>query len=330
MNDTWHFLREFESKDLVKRYIKKKYDFELNSGKAYEIVSAFKQGRSYFESVKVADISVKPLLLYYGIVSLSRGLILILNKNARENTIKPSHGLKITNWSDIAESGKLEDIIVKSSNGTFRELITATKNKSHFRAGSNGINWHAEYLIHDTDYEFNLKELSYSFPDIKKSAESWLGTEIPSKQLNNLKHKGETKTEIEIQGKGFLDIIFPDYLFKNPVITEASHTSKIIYDGQFHPHLCQKWSSSFEVIGDTYVIPPFNGYILINDISKMFAISFIFGTISRYYPTTWNNINSGIKNDSVLPFTTNLMDFLQQKYPQIIMDFIESPIDLEE
>ena len=87
MNDTWHFLREFESKDLVKRYIKKKYDFELNSTKAYEIVSAFKQGRGYFDSVKVANISVKPFLLYYGIVSLSRGLILILNKKARENNI---------------------------------------------------------------------------------------------------------------------------------------------------------------------------------------------------------------------------------------------------
>ena len=37
------------------------------------------------------------------------------NKKARENNIKPSHGLKITNWSKIAESGKLEDIIVKSS-----------------------------------------------------------------------------------------------------------------------------------------------------------------------------------------------------------------------
>ncbi|WNW01348.1 YaaC family protein [Tenacibaculum sp. HL-MS23] len=329
MNDTWHFLREFESKDLVKRYIKKKYDFELNSTKAYEIVSAFKQGRGYFDSVKVANISVKPLLLYYGIVSLSRGLILILNKKARENNIKPSHGLKITNWSKIAESGKLEDIIVKSSNGTFKELITATKNKSYFRAGSNGINWHAEYLIYEGDYEFNLKELSYSFPDLKKSTESWLGLKIPSRKLNNLKRKEISKTEIEVQGKELLNIIFPDNVFRNSVITEGNLISKIIYDGKFHPHLCQKWASSFDVIGAPYVIPPFNEYIFMNDISKMFAISFIFGTISRYYPTTWNNINSGIKNDSILPFTTNLMDFLQEKYPQIIIDFIESPFEFE-
>ena len=328
MNDTWHFLREFESKDLVKRYIKEKYDFELNSAKAYEIVSAFKQGRSYFESVKVADISVKPLLLYYGIVSLSRGLILILNKETRENNIKPSHGLKITNWTDIAKTGKLEDIIVKTSNGTFRELISATSNKSYFRAGSSGINWHAEYAIQEIEFEFSLKDLSYSFPDLKKSVESWLGHTIPSHELKKLNHKDE-KTIIELHGKGEMSELFPEMLYKNQTVSVSGNTTTITYECPAPPHLCQKWKSMFEVIGDPYVIPPFGTLIFLNDISKLFAVSFIFGTISRYYPTTWNNINSGIKNDSILPFAVNLMDFIQVKYPQLIIDFLESPYKFE-
>ncbi|MCT4697603.1 YaaC family protein [Tenacibaculum haliotis] len=328
MNETWHFLREFESKDLVKRYIKKKYDFELNSAKAYEITSAFKQGRSYFESVKVADISVKPLLLYYGIVSLSRGLILILNKEARENNIKPSHGLKITNWTDVEKSGKLENIIIKTTNGTFRELISATNNKSYFRAGSSGINWHAEYVILNDQFEFSLKDLSYSFPDLTKSVESWLGTKIPSRQLKTLKHK-DNKTIIELHGKGEVSEIFPEMLFKNQTISESNNITNVTFECPAPPHLCQKWKSAFEVIGDPYVIPPFGSLIFLNDISKMFAVSYIFGTISRYYPTTWNNINSGIKNDSILPFAANLIDFIQAKYPQVIIDFLESPYKFE-
>ena len=293
MNNTWHFLREFESKDLVKKYIKKKYDFELNSAKAYEILSAFKQGRSYFESVQVADISVKPLLLYYGVVSLSRGLILILNKEARENNIKPSHGLKITNWSDVEASGKLESIIVKTTNGTFRELLSATNNKSYFRAGSSGINWHCEYGIQEAQFEFSLKELSYSFPDLTKAVESWLGFEIPSLELKKLNHK-DAKTIVEFQGKGKekLSEIFPKMLYKNQIATESTHTTNLTYECLAAPHLCQKWKSSFVVIGDPYVIPPFGTFVFLNDISKMFAVSFIFGTISRYHPTTWNNINT--------------------------------------
>ena len=61
----------------------------------------------------------------------------------------------------------------------------------------------------------------------------------------------------------------------------------------------------------------------------MYSVSFILGTISRYYPSNWNNINKGINNDSVLPFALNYMDFIQEKFPQIIMDFIKSPYDFE-
>ena len=85
MNNVWHFLREFESKELVKRYIKNRYDYSINTSKAIEITSAFSQGREYFFNSNEADISVRPLLQYYGVVALSRGLILVLNKTAREN-----------------------------------------------------------------------------------------------------------------------------------------------------------------------------------------------------------------------------------------------------
>lgn len=328
MNDIWHFLREFESKDLVKRYIKTKFGYEINTSKATEITSAFKQGRSYFESVVSADVSVKPLLQYYGIVALSRGLILILNRDSRENNIFPSHGLKINNWTDISSTGKFENIIVKSSSGTFKELLKATNNKSYFRAKSSGINWHAEYVIFDGEYEFSLKELSYSYPDLKKSVEAWLGESVPSYELDKLKHAGD-KTIVEAIGKGNFEEIFPEHFYKNRKIEESDRITKITFESNVPPHLSQKWSSAFQVIGDPYLIPPFNGFFFLNDISKMFATSYIFGTISRYYPTAWNNITSGIKDDRILPFSINLMDFLQEKYPQIIMDFINSPYAFE-
>jgi len=272
MNDTWHFLREFESKDLIKRYIKKKYDFEINTAKAHEIASAFKQGRSYFDSVKLADNSVQPLLLYYGIVSLSRGL----------------------------------------------------NNNSFYRCGSSGINWNIEYPILKDDLEFSLRDLSYSFPDLYKSVESWLNTEIPSLKLETFESDG-IRSKIKVSGQKIFKEILPEPLFKNQIIIESGNSTIVDYKFQMAPHLCQKWKSVFEDIGDPYVIPPLGDYIFLNDISKMFAVSFIFGTISRYYPTTWNNINSGIKNDSILPFAINLIDFLQLKYPQIVIDFLEAP-----
>lgn len=328
MNNTWHFLREFESKDLVKQYIKKKYEYTISTEKALEISSAFKQGRSYFESSINADISVKPLLQYYGVVALSRGLILILNKTARENTIKPSHGLKICNWSTIVKTKKLENIKVKTSSGTFRELIEATKNISYFRGKSNYVNWKSEFDIEEKDFEVSLKELSYSFPDLKKSIESWLGLSIPSTMIESLIYENG-KTKIGIRDITFIKEMFPEALYPNMNVKEDDYYKIVSYESNNWPNISQKWESSFQINGDPYLQPPFTGNIFLNDIGKMFATTFIFGTISRYYPTTWMNVTNGIENDRILPFAINYMDFIQEKYPNIILDFIDAPYDTE-
>jgi hypothetical protein len=331
MNDIWHFLSELESKELVKRYIKKRYDYEIKTAKALEINSAFIQGREYFKSCLTADISVRPLLQYYGIVALSRGLILILSKDARENSIKPSHGLNIKNWNDISASGKIEDIILKSSNGTFNELIKATNNKSYFRAGSSGINWHIQYEEPPNEIEFSLKEISFCFPDLNFSVKSWLDLELPSRALSTLKCI-DNKYEIQMQGKLDIDIfnlIFPSSYFENLEMKEENGSTIVSFNASQLPNLSQKWVSAFQVIGDVHAVPPFKNSYYLNDISTMYSASFIFGTICRYYPSAWNNINKGISNDSVLPFMLNFMDFIQEKFPQIIMDFIKSPYTFE-
>ncbi|WP_119790748.1 YaaC family protein [Flavobacterium anhuiense] len=326
MNNTWHFLREFESKDLIKQYIKKKYQFTLSSEKALETNSAFKQARSYFESSLNADISVKPVLQYYGVVALSRGLILILDKIARESNIKPSHGLKISNWSAVAKNKKLEDIKIKTSSGTFKELIEATKNVSYFRGSSNYINFQSEFDISESDYEINFKELSYSFPDLKKSIESWLGETIPSVKMESLGHK-DGITNIGVRELTYIKDIFPENIFSNIKIEHDGHRHNVSYEGDNWPNISQKWESSFQINGDPYLQPPFTGNIIINEIGKMFAVSFILGTISRYYPTTWMNITNGIEDDRILPFAINFMDLIQEKFPRVILDFLDAPYD---
>ena len=332
MNDVWHFLREFESKELVKRYIKTRYDYSLNTSKAIEITSAFSQGREYFFNSNEADISVRPLLQYYGVVALSRGLILILNKTARENNIVPSHGLKIKNWDEVNKSGKIEEVVVKSSNGTFTELINVTENRSYFRAGSSGINWQVFYDKPSTETEIKLGEIAMSFPDLALSTKSWLNLEIPSRNMNSLKIL-DKRIEMKIQGKNeseILDKLFPTEIFKNLEIEEKGHECLVKFASDSMPNFSQRWVSAFQVIGDPCINPPLKDNVFLNDLANMYCVSFVFGTISRYYPSAWNNIHKGINNDSVLPFALNFMDFLKEKYPQIVMDFLRGPYEFED
>jgi len=332
MNNTWNFLREFESKDLVKRFYKQKHNLTLNSEKALEITSSFIQGREYFDSYSKADISVQPLLLYYGIVSLSRGLILSLKPISRENSIIPAHGLSLKNVPETFKSKNYQLLELETSNGTFKELLTATNNKSYFRCGSSGINTFIKYDIPDKEFRIRLLDIAYNLPDLKMSVESWLGEKIPTSLINKWLKVENGVCKSHLLGdydREFCERIFSKDIFGELTIKKSSNETIVEHSDKHLPQTAQMWISTFGTMGDPFVTPALNSKVFLNNISYMFAASYVFGMISRYYPSTWNNINKGIMNDSVFPFAINLMSFLETKYPQIILDFLKAPYQFE-
>jgi hypothetical protein len=90
--DALSTLSHFQSFDLVQREFERWHGRELNAERTWEIVSSFVQGEEYFVSASAAAEAVRPLLLYYGVLSISRGLIIFLS-NVSEATLKASHGL---------------------------------------------------------------------------------------------------------------------------------------------------------------------------------------------------------------------------------------------
>ena len=74
--------------------------------------------------------SVKPLLLYYGALSLSRGVILANNPNKKEESLKKSHGLEPIDWQGTLRGG-IKDVLelqIRSTDGTFSELVEVCYN----------------------------------------------------------------------------------------------------------------------------------------------------------------------------------------------------------
>jgi hypothetical protein len=77
----WGQLLFFESPLYAAARFKTFHGGEANAAKLGEIGSAFRQARLFHESFKTADFVVKPLILYYSVLALSRGLILFLDAN---------------------------------------------------------------------------------------------------------------------------------------------------------------------------------------------------------------------------------------------------------
>ena len=85
--ESWYELREFETRDITSRSYSARHSKNLTAAKGREIAASFAQAREYFRSALEAHPTVRPLLQYYGVSTLSRGLVLFMSpRNAGDPT----------------------------------------------------------------------------------------------------------------------------------------------------------------------------------------------------------------------------------------------------
>ena len=76
--EIWQRLLSLESSDIVQSRFLTINRRELNIRRTKEINAAARQAREYFRNASKSDFSVRPLLTFYGVASLSRALLLLL------------------------------------------------------------------------------------------------------------------------------------------------------------------------------------------------------------------------------------------------------------
>lgn len=72
--EIWQQLLSLEDRDVTQQWFSKLHGRKLNVRRAKEINAAAKQAREYFRNASNSNYSVRPLLTYYGVASLSRAL----------------------------------------------------------------------------------------------------------------------------------------------------------------------------------------------------------------------------------------------------------------
>ncbi len=99
--DPWSRLSLYQSRDLLEERYKERHGGTPSDGKCREIASHLIQGGQYFAAAQSAGDLARPLLLYYGVLALTRALILFADKAARETTLAEAHGLAAHEWSNL-------------------------------------------------------------------------------------------------------------------------------------------------------------------------------------------------------------------------------------
>lgn len=287
--------------------------------KATEISFAVKQGIEFFKNADDADISISPLLVYYGMLSFSKALIIA---NSQENiflndikyhglTTRPKNNNQIlqkqrkNNWKLIKEYANVND-------GVFLELGKVL-----------GVNL-------QKDYVFYFKDTIVCVPEIKEIIEKY-------KILNSRVIRAYTKMETEddkiIFGIYSEDIdkfekICPE--LKKNFSKEIMHGNKAFtkYKSINAENLenFNYFSEYLSVIGGMYFIAPtiyeFNGKkkkMLLPQILLDYVNFFILSEQVRYHQDNWNKILNG-KNDAIISILKIYIECAKRRFPNLILN----------
>ena len=118
-------ISRFESHYFVAKWYREAPREERECGKGGADKRVFLPWPEYFKNAERSEMSVKPLLLYYGVLSCCRGVILANNPEKKEESLKPRHGLETVGWQNTLSGGikNVLELRVQANDGTFRELV---------------------------------------------------------------------------------------------------------------------------------------------------------------------------------------------------------------
>lgn len=330
MDSIWQQILNYQSYDIISTSYSNRHKKKISAKKINEIASNFIQAREYFLNTQKSSFSVKPLLLYYGVVGLARGIILILSANLTEAAMKQGHGLSTVRWKEVLSTGLvgIKDLKIAISSGTFLELLNATENKSYLKHNSSAVNTMVSYGIPDTGMELSFEELVKLIPDLIDEYQEWSGRPSllhPLKQLTNI---GDNQVKIIIEKTSYYSEDNLHKLFPDAQIEDSSREVHIITSKTKVPHLCQKFRSSFD-IGQVYIGENPTVSFSLSTITTFYCLAYYLGMLARYFPSIWVSLDRISKGDRVYPLIQKLLDLIFQEFPKLTVDFLKGPYDFE-
>lgn len=117
----WYSIKFLESTKNLRALVKKNMGREMNAAAASGIAACLTHGRLFFEAAERAPLEIRPLQIFYGIVSLSKALAAVRSCKSTDALVS-AHGV-----SDISNKGSLlQNLTLQVGNkGTFQEFNDA-------------------------------------------------------------------------------------------------------------------------------------------------------------------------------------------------------------
>lgn len=329
-NETWQRLLLLETSDAVGTWHKALFKRELSARRIAEITSAARQGREFFRNAAQAHTSVRPLLSFYGVASLSRATLLLFQPGTGEAGLHQGHGLNTVNWS-AALAGELpkalsaiDSLQVRTCAGLFSDFVRQTENHLCIHTRSSSVDWGISYDVPKFGTTITFGDLLSRLPDIL----SYLPSDRGSKAA------AIDEITFDVQDGFCAKLSTPSFASIAPYFAAAGYQTSELGNQtelrcsenifrektpQFTHAYVKKMFGSIPIL---YIAQPFGSDTCYSQISLTYITSYFLGMLTRYFPTQWVALFSGTKGDSLWPAVSAAQRYVEECFPELILELI--------
>lgn len=333
--EIWQRLLSLESRDITQQRFARIYSRKLSARRAREINAAAKQAREYFRNASNSDYTVRPLLTFYGVASLSRALLLLLKVEGGEAGLTPGHGLETVGWGDVMSGDiavgltRLSELKIRTRAGLFSDFVTHTKNRLCIHVDSGGVDWRIRYDIPELGKEFSVADLFSRIPDLQVdySNISEVTRYACVRQVTCTDAEGFRAKALKKPFSQFR-AVYEDFGYTVTCEGDWCHVACDVESLNkklplfIHSYIYK----DFGTIPSLFLAEPFSGGASYSQLCITYMVSYALGMLVRYYPTHWISLIQGEKGDSIWPTINRAQQIVEHSYPELVAELIDDVI----
>ena len=334
--EIWQRLLSLESHEITRRRFNRLHSRSLNARRTREINASAKQAREYFRNANASDYTVRPLLSYYGVASLSRALLLMLKMDGGEEGLAQGHGIETVGWREVMSGNAAQSLAhlgnlrIRKCMGLFSDLLKYTKNRNPIHVYSAAVDWCVCYDIPETPDPISVADLFSRIPDLREDY-SKISKATRYASVQELTYSNEEgfmakivpnpSSNIEETYKGFGYTVGGSGDAR--ILTGDSNTIENEPPMLIHTYL----SKMFGSIPSLYISEPFPGGARFSQLCVTYLLSYVLGMLVRYFPTHWISLVQGSKGDSMWPTINLAQQIVEYTYPELVAELIDDIIN---
>ena len=334
-HEIWQQLLSLESQDITQQRFAQIHSRKLSARRSREINAAAKQAREYFRNAGNSDYSVRPLLTFYGVTSLSRALLLLLKVGGGEEGLTPSHGLETVDWGTLlsgptaATLTRLRELRIRRRAGLFSDFVTYTNNKLAIHVRSGAVDWRLSYGSPQHHEDISVDDLFSRIPDLHSDyvnvspvAKYAAAQELTYTSENGFRAKFRAEVFTPIQAAyeslGYTVVLDGEWCILTCTAEVFSKELPMFLHSYIH--------KLFGSIPNLFLVEPLPGGVRYSQLCVTYMVSYILAMLVRYYPTHWISLIHGDKGGSMWPTLNRAQHFVERSYPELVTELIHDTL----